>query len=475
MGSRLGEGQRKTMSSDEANLSDYNRRDFIKGSSAATIMTMLGGVPLFAQTNQTAAGEEKKPLVKVKVAVIGLGTWGREILNTLARVDEADIAAVCDTFPSSLKRGATIAPKAIQTNDYKTILSNPDVKSVIIATPTHKHKEIVLAALKAGKHVYCEAPLANTIEDARTIALAAKAAKTQVFQTGLQLRSDPERNFLVPFIRSGAMGEVVMARSQWNKKTSWWVTAPSSEREKELNWRLDKDVSLGLIGEIGSHQLDQANWFLNARPKSITGFGSVLAYTQDGRQIPDTIQAIIQYPRGVNLTYNATLANSFDASYDMFYGTFAAIMLRPDHKTGDDKAWLFKEADSTLLGWEIYAKKDTFYEETGIQLVAGASKSVQTKKVPVPGEITVNTALSTSFKNFLMNVADVNKNVDQFIELYGKDYDPNDLIQNLATLVKRPSAGFLEGYQATVTAVKAHEAVMGGKKVEISKDLYELA
>jgi predicted dehydrogenase len=462
------------MSSEESNLSEFNRRNFIKGSSAATIMTMLGGVPLFAQTNQPPA-EESKSSVKVKVAVIGLGTWGREILNTLARVGEAEVAAICDTFPSSLKRGASISPKAIQTNDYKTILANPDVKAVIIATPTHKHKEIVLAALKAGKHVYCEAPLANTIEDARAMALAAKAAKQQVFQAGLQLRSDPERNFLVPFIRSGAMGDVVTARSQWNKKTSWWVTASSTEREKELNWRLDKDLSLGLIGEIGSHQLDQANWFLNARPKAITGFGSVLAYTQDGRQIPDTIQAIVQYPRGVNLTYNATLANSFDASYDMFYGTFAAIMLRPDHKTGDDKAWLFKEADSTLLGWEIYARKDTFYEETGIQLVAGASKSVQTHKVLAPGEVPINTALSTSFRNFLMNVDDINKTVDSFIELYGKDYDPNDLNQTLAKLVRRPSAGFLEGYQATVTAVKAHEAVMGGKKVEISKELYELA
>jgi predicted dehydrogenase len=475
MGLGSGKGQRETMSSNETDLAEFNRRNFIKGSSAATIMTMLGGVPLFAQTNQPAAGETDLPVAKMKVAVIGLGVWGREILNTLARVKQADVAGVCDTFPASLKRGAGLAPKAIQTNDYKTLLENKDIKAVIIATPTHKHKEIALAALKVGKHVYCEAPLAHSIEDARAIAMAAKAANQQVFQTGLQLRADPERNFLVPFIRSGAMGDVVMARSQWNKKTSWWVTASSSEREKELNWRLDKDVSLGLMGEIGMHQLDQANWFLNARPKSITGFGSVLAYTQDGRQIPDTVQAIVQYPRGVNLTYNATLANSFDSSYDMFYGTFAAIMLRPDHKTGDDKAWLFKEADSTLLGWEIYAKKDTFYEETGIQLVAGASKSVQTKKVLAPGEVPVNTALSTSLKNFLMNADDLDNAISQFVDIYGKDADPKDLGKELAKLVRRSAAGYLEGYQAAVTAIKAHEAVMGSKKVEIAKELYELA
>ena len=64
---------------------------------------------------------------------------------------------------------------------------------MIIATPTHQHKEIALDALKAGKHVYCEAPLAHTIEDARAIAQAAKAARQQIFQAGLQNRADPER------------------------------------------------------------------------------------------------------------------------------------------------------------------------------------------------------------------------------------------------------------------------------------------
>ncbi|HVV01728.1 MAG TPA: Gfo/Idh/MocA family oxidoreductase, partial [Verrucomicrobiae bacterium] len=333
------------MSNSENNSSEFNRRDFLKGGSAATLMTMLSGAQVFARAAAApASGPAEHVTAHVKVAVIGLGLWGREILKMLALLKEADIAAICETYPAYLRRGAAIAPKAIQTPDYKTILANKDITAVIIATPTHKHKELALEALKAGKHVYCEAPLANTIEDAREIALAAKAARRQVFQSGFQLRADPERNFLVPFIRSGSMGDVVTVRGQWNKKTSWRAAASTEEREKELNWRLDKAVSLGLMGEIGSHQLDQAHWFLNMKPKAITGFGSVLAYTQDGREIPDTVQAIVQYPRGVNMVYTATLANSFDASYDIFYGNYAAIMVR------DDKAWLFKEADSPLLG-----------------------------------------------------------------------------------------------------------------------------
>src|SRR6266404_368238 len=245
------------MNENESNPEDFNRRDFLKSGSVATLMTMLGGVDLFAQANATPASETKPPATKVKVAVVGLGAWGREILNTLAQIDEADIAVICDTYPASIRRSSSSAPAASQTQDYKTVLENKEIKAVVVATPTHLHKDITLAALKAGKHVYCEAPLANTIEDARTIASAAKASKQLVFQAVLKLRADPQRHFLVPFIRSGAIGQSLMARAQFHKKQSWRATSPKPEREKELNWRLSSATSTGLIGELGCHALDQ--------------------------------------------------------------------------------------------------------------------------------------------------------------------------------------------------------------------------
>src|SRR3974377_965703 len=90
------------MTPQETESSEFNRRDFLKGGSVATLMTMLGGVPLFGQTNQAPAGETKPPPPKTKVAVIGLGAWGREIVNTLGRLDVADVVAICDTYPSAL-------------------------------------------------------------------------------------------------------------------------------------------------------------------------------------------------------------------------------------------------------------------------------------------------------------------------------------------------------------------------------------
>ncbi|HEY5913369.1 MAG TPA: Gfo/Idh/MocA family oxidoreductase [Verrucomicrobiae bacterium] len=443
---------------------DFNRRDFLKGGSVATLMTMLGGVELFAQTNGAPA-EAKPSGPKVKVAVIGLGSWGREIINTLGRIPQADIAAICDTYAASVRRASTSAPAAKQTEDYKTILADKEIKAVVIATPTHLHKEITLAALAAGKQVYCEAPLANTIDDAKAIALAAKAAKEQIFQAGLQMRSDTQRQFLLPFIRSGAIGQFVMARAQWHRKQSWRATSPKPEREKELNWRLAKATSLGLVGELGIHAIDQAAMYLNMLPTAVSGFGSV-CFWKDGREVPDTIQSIVEFQSGVNMIYDATLANSFDAEYEVLFGSDAAVLMR------ESKAWLFKEVDAALLGWEVYASKETFYKETGIVLKAGASKSVQQPSA-AQEEPYVNTPLSFALTNFLRNSADLMGAAEDYTSSYGDD--KAGLLEALAKVNRRPAAGFLEGYQATVTAIKSNEAVMSGQRITIPKNLYELA
>jgi predicted dehydrogenase len=468
------------MNENESGALGYNRRDFLKGGSVATLMTMMGGVELFAQTNAAPAGQTKAPTIKIKVAVIGLGAWGREIINTLARMPQAeipidaDIAAICDTYKPFLKRGANAAPAATQTEDYKTILDNKDIKAVVVATPTPNHKELALAALKAGKHVYCEAPLAGSIEDAREIALAAKAAKHLAFQAGLQMRSDKQRLFLLPFIRTGALGKTVLARAQWHKKTSWRATSSNPEQEKALNWRLNKATSLGLIGELGSHPIDQAGWFMNALPTAVTGFGSINFWKDDGRDVPDTVQAVLEFPGDVRMIYDATLANSFDGDYEMLYGSDAAIMMR------ENRAWMFKEVDAPLLGWEVYADKLKVFNETGIALVAGKSKPppVDDKGQPKQVDPLTATPLFYALSNFLLNAAELTKAAEDYKVAFGED-DVEGLMEELGkrrqqATVKRPAAGYLEGFQAVVTAVRANEAILAGKRIELKPELYEL-
>ncbi len=219
---------------------DFNRRDFLRGTSVATVMAMMGGIPIRAQEKKDEAPTETKrgggP--PINCGVIGCGVHGREIITTLGRLPNAPVIGVCDTYPAFLRRAKEGAPKSEGYDDYKKLLDNKEIKAVFIATPTHQHKEIVIAALAAGKHVYCEAPLAHTIEDARAIAKAAKATEKVNFQAGLQYRSEPQRLFMLPFMRSGSAGKYIKARAQWHKKQSWRRTSPNPEREKELNWRL---------------------------------------------------------------------------------------------------------------------------------------------------------------------------------------------------------------------------------------------
>ena len=447
------------------NPADFNRRDFLKGSSLATLMSMLGAVEL---RPQSSTEEPKKPTgPKVKVGIIGLGLWGRDVLATLNRLPQAEIAAICDTYPAFVKRSAKNAPGAVTSEDYRAILDNKDISAVIIATPTHKHKDVVIAALQAGKHVYCEAPLASTVEDAKAIAQAAKNHPKQYFHAGLQFRSDPQRHFLLPFVRSGALGKWVMVRSQWHKKAPWRQTSPNSEREKEINWRLDKGISAGLAAEIAVHQTDSARWYLGTKPVSVTGFGGLRHWT-DGRSVPDTIQTVFEFPGGVQFVQDTTLANSFDTEYEMFYGSDAAIMLR------GNKAWLFKEVDSPLLGWEVYARKDRFGDETGIALVANATKIAAQGDQPIEEAPFTNTPLFYSLENFLNNVNEVAGAVEDF----AATFDANDaaaLKKYLADILLQPYAGYKEALEATVMALKANEAITTSQKVTFKPEWFELA
>jgi predicted dehydrogenase len=451
---------------------EFNRREFIQNAASfSALMAFMGGVPLYAEekteTNSAAAPTQYSTMsAPVNCAVIGCGAWGREILQTLSRLPNAPVMAVCDSYEAGLRRAKDAAPGAESFTDYHKLLEKKEVQAVIVATPSHQHREIVLAALAAGKHVYCEAPLATTLDDTRAIAQAAKTAVKLNFQSGLQMRSDPQRHFLLPFIRSGATGKNVMARAQWHKKESWRRAAASPEREQTLNWRLNAATSVGLIGEIGIHQLDMINWLLNSRPVAMSGNGGILNW-KDGRDVADTVHALFEFSGGVNFFQDCTLANSFDSSYEILYGTDAAVMMR------ESKAWLFKEVDSPLLGWEVYARKDQFYQETGIALVANASKLVKAQKEgePQPPE---TTPLQHALAAFITNSGVVAKGVEDFTASFGEDAEA--LREYLAGLAKsrRPASGYRDGFEATILAIKANEAIVKGQRMVLQEEWFEI-
>jgi len=446
------------------NLPEFNRRNFLKNTSLATVMAMMGGVELRAEDAPKPAASGEQPLTKrpvgpaVKFGVIGLGPWGREILNELALLPNAPVTAICDTRSGAFRRAGETAPKAEKFEDYQKVLASPEVEAVVIAAPTPEHREMALAALQAGKHVYCEAPLANSIDDVKAIGRAARDAVKLVFQPGLQERSHPQRYFLLPFIRAGALGENIMVRAQSHQNKSW----------ENSPWRLDTKTSAGLMGEVGIHQIDAVTWFLRKRPTAITGFGSQMC-RKGGGDVADTVQGVFEYPGEVRFLYDATLCNSFDKDYEMYYGTQSAVMVR------DAKAWLFYEPDAQLGGWEVYARKDSFYTETGIALTANATKQTAIGTSATAGNSTAPfTPLHYALEAFTANVGLVGPAVKDFVDLYG-DGDLKALADiRKALKLYGEAATWQEGVDATILAIKANEAVVEQKKITFEKELFDI-
>jgi hypothetical protein len=224
------------------------------------------------------------------------------------------------------------------------------------------------------------------------------------------------------------------------------------------------------VGEIGIHNIDAAGWFMNRRPVSVSGFGSTVLWN-DGREVPDTTISVIEYNRGARMVYDATLANSFDAEYDMFYGTDATVMLR------DRRGWMFKEVDSPLLGWEVYARKETFFKEVGIVLAANATKlAAQGDNPVIDTQVATQGSLYYALEAFVTNADLMKTGVDDFTSNFGSD-DEKALVEYLGDVNKNrlPAADWKDGYEATVTAIKAHEAIMSGGKIDLSDELFNVA
>jgi len=416
--------------------SSLDRRDFLK-SAGATLALLLSRQGLGAAQTPAADAAGGPP---VRFAVVGLGPWGREIVDALGRIDGAQVTALCDTYEPFLKRAASGAPKAETITDWRRAMESPLVDAVVIATPTPLHRDITVAALQSRKHVYCEAPIAASVQDVRAIGLAAAGATGVVFQGGLQGRSNPLYRHVLQFVKSGVLGDVALVNAQWSRKDSWRRPAPTPDRERAVNWRLDRP-SPGLMGEIAIHQLDLAAQYLGARPVSLVGNGAVTAW-RDGRETPDTAACLVDFGK-TRANVRATLASSFGGAYTIFQGSNSSLLLK------ENRGWLIKEADSALLGWEVYARKESVHDETGIAMVADATKLLQAGKEP------------------------------------GKDgpLEPEKpvlviALESFITSIRTgaPSAcGAAEACAATIAALKANESVVGNTRVEITAADYTIA
>jgi predicted dehydrogenase len=262
-----------------------SRRQFIEGSLAAATSYMVGGSNRLVA--QQASRVSKSPKEHLRVAVIGAGGRGEENLKELRSVG-VNIVALCDCDERRAAASFKNFPNARRYSDWRKLLdAERDVEAVLVATPDHNHAIISIAAMKLGKHVYCEKPLAHSIWEARRMAEVA-AEKGVVTQMGTQGHAFEGTRRAVEVLRSGAIGEVRELHVWTDRPNKWWPQGierpkgqppvpqgldwdvwlgPAPHRPFHpayvpFQWRGFWDFGTGAIGDMGVHNLDTAFWGL---------------------------------------------------------------------------------------------------------------------------------------------------------------------------------------------------------------------
>src|SRR5665647_606245 len=143
----------------------------------------------------------------IRIGIIGLGWWGKQIVACLAESPRFKVVAGCDV-DGAMAAPFTAAQKIDLVDDYKTLLKRPDIEAVAVVTPHLLHEEMAIAAFAAGKQVFCEKPLALTAASAERI-LAACAKAGGVLGIGHERRYEPAMEEMRRLFESGALGRIL--------------------------------------------------------------------------------------------------------------------------------------------------------------------------------------------------------------------------------------------------------------------------
>jgi len=276
-------------------MNGISRRAFLGTGTALAAHASLAG----RASAQTQGQAPAAPVPgAIPTAVIGTGGRGTTVMRGV--LEHGKVAAVCDTNAERMAKAAELAARDTPATfaDYRRVLDRKDIEAVVIATPPYLHAEMAVAALQAGKHVYCEKPVAITPASVQQVVKAARASQ-KVFITGQQLRSYKRLGAAVQKIRQGAIGDVLMVKAQRHAESDLSHTGTSAE------WFFDVEKSGGYLIEMSVHNLDLCNWAIGATPLRAAGFGGILLYKDDppGRSIMDGYTLSYDYPSGVKLYF----------------------------------------------------------------------------------------------------------------------------------------------------------------------------
>lgn len=325
---------------------ETSRRKFIKTAGVA-LTAAPAVVPALGANN------------KLKVAWIGTGTRGNYLMQRYFAVpsnkEEADVVAVCDAYKGHLARSADL----IQSNggkppklyaDYKELLKDPSIDAVVIATPEHLHYPMFMAAIKAGKNIYVEKPLAHTIEQGEEMVAAWKKSG-KVVQVGTQNRSNSLYQKAKEMVDQGMIGDIHYVRAYWYRNSldndpAWRYAIPPDaaptntdwdrflegttkrpfDKQRFYQWRLYWDYSGGISTDLLVHQTDITNFVCGRTvPSTCMASGGIYRWVNDDRDVPDTFSALYEYPDRFHINYSSYFGNDHYGYGENFMGNEGTI------------------------------------------------------------------------------------------------------------------------------------------------------
>lgn len=296
-----------------------NRRNFLKNIGIAGAGTLLAASPwlsVFSETEHT--GKEK-----LRIGIIGPGSRGQFLMGFLVKNPKVEIAALCDIYQPSIDDALKIAPTAKVYNDYRQLLENKDIDAVLVATPLNTHFQIVMDAFDAGKHIFCEKSIGYSVEECFKMYNKHKVTG-QIFFTGQQRLFDPRYIKAMEMVHAGQFGDINAIRTFWFRNGDWRRSVPSPELERQINWRLYREYSRGLMTELACHQLQIGSWALREIPEKVMGHGAI-TYWKDGREVYDNVCCIYTFANGKKITFESVISNKFYGLEEQILGSLGTV------------------------------------------------------------------------------------------------------------------------------------------------------
>ncbi|MFP4058427.1 MAG: Gfo/Idh/MocA family protein [Candidatus Brocadiia bacterium] len=327
-----------------------SRRQFLTAASA-------GAAALAASSPARVLGANDR----ISIGLIGCGGRGvgahMQAVRQHAKSQNVEVTVVCDPWRVARERAAAKAEEWFgraprQCVSYRDVVAREDIDAVMIASCDHQHTTHLEAAARAGKHAYCEKPLARQMDKLKQ---ACDAVKTSgiVCQVGTQLRSLPSMTGCRKLYRTGALGSVSRIERHRNGTRPYWYSRLKDVREKDVAWEeflLDvpmrpfdpalysgwygyREFSDGPVPGFGSHYIDLVHYITGARfPHSAVCLGGTFTWKDEHHfTCPDHVEALWTYPEGFMVTYSTNFGNgSGDA--EAIYGRHGVMNLLPWNK-----------------------------------------------------------------------------------------------------------------------------------------------